>query len=103
MPEQKVNKILKIAKEPTSFDAPIGDEDDSATVGDSVHDANILSPLDNVMQTDLKDVVSGLLSTLSHRSDMVLRLRFGIGVKRDQTLEEVGKLFVRLNQRRSGS
>jgi RNA polymerase primary sigma factor len=93
MTVEKVNKVLKIAKEPTSFDAPIGDEDDSATIGESVHDSNILSPIDNVMHSNLKEIVSGLLSSIPTRFDRVLRMRFGIGLHTDHTLEEVGQRF----------
>jgi len=93
MPVDKVNKILKIAKEPISFDAPLGDSDDSSTVGDTVHDATAQSPLDFVMQSNLKEIMSRMLMSLPPRSEKVLRMRFGIGMPTDYTLEEVGEVF----------
>ena len=93
MTTDKVNKVLKIAKEPTSFDAPIGDEDDGATIGESIHDSNVMSPIDSVMHSNLKEIVSNLLSSIPTRFDRVLRMRFGIGLHTDHTLEEVGTKF----------
>jgi RNA polymerase primary sigma factor len=91
--EDKVNKILKIAKEPISFDTPIGDDSDGATIGESVSDSSVLSPLEAAMQFNLKEIVSNLLSSLPPRFERVLRMRFGIGMHTDHTLEEVGKKF----------
>ena len=91
--EEKVNKVLNTIKEPISFDAPIGDELDGGTVGDSVSDANNLSPLDSAIKSNLKEITSQLLSSLSSRFERVLRMRFGIGLPSDSTLEEVGAKF----------
>lgn len=94
MPFDKVHKVLKIAKEPISFDAPIGDSDDSATIGDSVYDSSAPSPLDSVMHANLKEIISRMLASLSPRTEKVLRMRFGIGLlPTDSTLEEVGEDF----------
>ncbi len=93
MPVDKVSKALKIVKEPISFDAPIGDSEDGITIGDSIYDSNNLSPSDSAEQANLRDLISRLLSSLPPRFERVLRLRFGIGMHTDHTLEEVGAKF----------
>ncbi|MDA7845367.1 sigma-70 family RNA polymerase sigma factor [Rickettsiales bacterium] len=99
MSEEKINKVLKIAKEPSSFDAPIGDEEDGTTIGENIHDSNIASPLDNMIQLNLKEIVSNLLSSIPSRFDRVLRMRFGVGLTTDHTLEEVGQKFAVTRER----
>ncbi|MBL0725876.1 MAG: RNA polymerase sigma factor RpoD, partial [Alphaproteobacteria bacterium] len=99
MSEDKVGKVLKIAKEPQSFDAPVGNESDGATIGESVHDTGVTSPIDNVMYSNLKEIVSNLLSSIPTRFDRVLRMRFGIGLSTDHTLEEVGLKFTVTRER----
>ncbi len=93
MPIDKIAKALKIVKDPISFDAPIGDNEDGVTIGDSIYDANILSPADSAEQANLRDLVSRLLASLPPRLEKVLRLRFGIALQTDRTLEEVGAIF----------
>lgn len=92
LPVEKVRKILKIAKEPISLETPIGEEEDSH-LGDFIEDKKTLSPVESVVQSNLQDVVAGVLSTLTSREEKVIRLRFGIGEKYDHTLEEVGQAF----------
>ncbi len=92
MPLDKVKKVLKIAKEPISLETPVGDEEDSH-LGDFIEDKNSLQPLDATIQTNLRDTTTRVLSTLTPREERVLRMRFGIGMARDHTLEEVGKQF----------
>ncbi len=92
MPEDKVRKVLKIAKEPISMETPIGDDEDSH-LGDFIEDANILSPIDTATTTGLTDTVQKVLSGLTPREAKVLRMRFGIDMNTDHTLEEVGKQF----------
>ncbi|HSH27781.1 MAG TPA: sigma-70 family RNA polymerase sigma factor, partial [Wenzhouxiangella sp.] len=92
MPEDKVRKVLKIAKEPISMETPIGDDEDSH-LGDFIEDANILSPVDTATTTGLTDTVQKVLSGLTPREAKVLRMRFGIDMNTDHTLEEVGKQF----------
>ncbi len=93
MSVDKVSKALKIVKEPISFDAPIGDSEDGVTIGDSIYDSNTLSPSDAAEQANLRDLISRLLASLPPRFERVLRLRFGIGMHTDHTLEEVGAKF----------
>ena len=93
MQEDKVSKVLKISKEPQSFDTPIGDEDDGATIGENVHDTNVPSPMDSVVYSNLREIVSSLLTSIPTRLERVLRMRFGIGISTDHTLEEVGHKF----------
>jgi RNA polymerase primary sigma factor len=92
MPEDKVRKIMKIAKEPISMETPIGDDDDSH-LGDFIEDTNSVAPVDAAMQAGLRDVVKDILDSLTPREAKVLRMRFGIEMSTDHTLEEVGKQF----------
>ena len=92
MPEDKVRKVLKIAKEPISMETPIGDDEDSH-LGDFIEDLNILSPVDKATTTGLTDTVQKVLGGLTPREAKVLRMRFGIDMNTDHTLEEVGKQF----------
>ena len=92
MPLEKVRKVLKIAKEPISLETPVGDEDDSHH-GDFIEDKNIKLPLDAAIQNNLREATTGVLSTLTPREERVLRMRFGIGMNTDHTLEEVGQQF----------
>ena len=92
MPEDKIRKVLKIAKEPISMETPIGDDEDSH-LGDFVEDANIMAPADAATTTGLKVATKEILETLTPREAKVLRMRFGIGMNTDHTLEEVGKQF----------
>ena len=92
MPEDKVRKIMKIAKEPISMETPIGDDDDSH-LGDFSEDTNNVAPMDAAMQAGLRDVVKDILDSLTPREAKVLRMRFGIEMQSDHTLEEVGKQF----------
>ena len=92
MPEDKVRKVLKISKEPISMETPIGDDEDSH-LGDFVEDINVLSPQDAAMIEGLKEATKGMLSGLTEREARVLRMRFGIDMNTDHTLEEVGKQF----------
>jgi RNA polymerase primary sigma factor len=92
MPEDKIRKVLKIAKEPISMETPIGDDEDSH-LGDFVEDANSIAPPDAATGSGLKFATSEILETLTPREAKVLRMRFGIGMNTDHTLEEVGKQF----------
>jgi len=92
MPEDKIRKVLKIAKEPISMETPIGDDEDSH-LGDFVEDANSVAPPDAATNSGLKHATSEILETLTPREAKVLRMRFGIGMNTDHTLEEVGKQF----------
>ncbi|MDH5424531.1 MAG: RNA polymerase sigma factor RpoD [Gammaproteobacteria bacterium] len=92
MPEDKVRKVLKIAKEPISMETPIGDDEDSH-LGDFIEDQNILSPVDSATSESLSESTRDILSTLTAREAKVLRMRFGIDMNTDHTLEEVGKQF----------
>jgi RNA polymerase primary sigma factor len=92
MPEDKIRKVLKIAKEPISTETPIGDEDDT-TLGDFIEDPLQDSPIDAATENNLHDATDGVLSSLTAREAKVLRMRFGIGMNTDHTLEEVGKQF----------
>jgi RNA polymerase primary sigma factor len=92
MPEEKVRKVLKIAKEPISMETPIGDDEDSH-LGDFIEDANISSPIDSATGSGLTGTVQGVLAGLTPREAKVLRMRFGIDMNTDHTLEEVGKQF----------
>ena len=92
MPLEKVRKVLKIAKEPISLETPVGDEDDSH-LGDFIEDKNIKLPLDAAIQNNLREATTNVLSTLTPREERVLRMRFGIGMNTDHTLEEVGQQF----------
>ena len=92
MPEDKIRKILKISKEPISMETPIGDDDDSH-LGDFIEDTNTLAPAEAAMYESLRDVTKDILDTLTPREAKVLRMRFGIEMSTDHTLEEVGKQF----------
>ncbi len=92
IPEDKVRKVLKIAKEPISMETPIGDDEDSH-LGDFIEDVNIPSPVDSATNTGLKEATNDVLASLTAREAKVLRMRFGIGMNTDHTLEEVGKQF----------
>ncbi|KQB49761.1 RNA polymerase sigma factor RpoD, partial [Neisseria meningitidis] len=92
MPEDKIRKIMKIAKEPISMETPIGDDDDSH-LGDFIEDANNVAPADAAMYTSLHEVTKEILESLTPREAKVLRMRFGIDMNTDHTLEEVGRQF----------
>ncbi|EIE53098.1 RNA polymerase sigma factor RpoD [Salipiger aestuarii] len=92
MPLEKVRKVMKIAKEPISLETPIGDEEDSQ-LGDFIEDKNAILPLDSAIQENLKETTTRVLSSLTPREERVLRMRFGIGMNTDHTLEEVGQQF----------
>ncbi len=92
MPLEKVRKVLKIAKEPISLETPIGDEEDSH-LGDFIEDKNAVQPLDAALQANLRETTTRVLASLTAREERVLRMRFGIGMNTDHTLEEVGQQF----------
>jgi len=87
-----VKKVLKIAKEPISLETPVGDEDDSS-LGDFIEDKNALIPIEAAVKSSLRDTTTRILSSLTPREERVLRMRFGIGMNSDHTLEEVGQQF----------
>jgi RNA polymerase primary sigma factor len=92
MPLEKVRKVLKIAKEPISLETPIGDEEDSY-LGDFIEDKNAVLPIDAAIQSNLRETTTRVLASLTPREERVLRMRFGIGMNTDHTLEEVGQQF----------
>ncbi|NDG56928.1 MAG: sigma-70 family RNA polymerase sigma factor, partial [Betaproteobacteria bacterium] len=92
MPLEKVRKVLKIAKEPISLETPIGDEEDSH-LGDFIEDTTTLAPSDAALHESMRDVVKEVLDSLTPREAKVLRMRFGVEMSTDHTLEEVGKQF----------
>ena len=92
MPEDKVRKVLKIAKEPISMETPIGDDEDSH-LGDFIEDISIVSPADAATMEGLREATQNVLAGLTPREAKVLRMRFGIEMNTDHTLEEVGKQF----------
>ena len=92
MPLEKVRKVLKIAKEPISLETPIGDEEDSH-LGDFIEDKNAILPIDQAIQANLRETTTRVLASLTPREERVLRMRFGIGMNTDHTLEEVGQQF----------
>jgi RNA polymerase primary sigma factor len=92
IPVEKIRKIMKIAKDPVSLENPVGDDEES-TIGDFIEDKSAILPIDAAIQSNLKDIVTRVLSTLTPREERVLRMRFGIGMNTDHTLEEVGKQF----------
>ena len=98
MPLEKVRKVMKIAKEPISLETPIGDEEDSQ-LGDFIEDKNAVLPLDAAIQDNLKETTTRVLSSLTPREERVLRMRFGIGMNTDHTLEEVGQQFTVTRER----
>ena len=98
MPLEKVRKVMKIAKEPISLETPIGDEEDSQ-LGDFIEDKNAILPLDSAIQENLKETTTRVLASLTPREERVLRMRFGIGMNTDHTLEEVGQQFSATRER----
>ena len=92
MPVEKVRKVLKIAKEPVSLETPVGDEEDSS-LGDFIEDKNALQPVDSAIHSNLRETTTRVLASLTAREERVLRMRFGIGMNTDHTLEEVGQQF----------
>jgi DNA-binding CsgD family transcriptional regulator len=92
MPLEKVRKVMKIAKEPISLETPIGDEEDSH-LGDFIEDKNAILPIDAAIQANLRETTTRVLASLTPREERVLRMRFGIGMNTDHTLEEVGQQF----------
>jgi len=92
MPLEKVSKALKIAKEPLSLETPYGDEEDSH-LGDFIEDKDTILPIDAAIQSNLREITTRALASLTPREERVLRLRFGIGMNGDRTLEEVGQQF----------
>jgi len=98
MPVDKVRKVLKIAKEPMSLEDPVGD-DDGSFFGDFIEDKNAIQPLNAAILTNLREVTTNVLSSLTPREERVIRMRFGIGTNTDYTLEEVGKLFLVTRER----
>jgi RNA polymerase primary sigma factor len=98
MPVDKVQKVLKIAREPMSLETPIGDEEDSH-LGDFIEDKNAILPLDAVIQSNLREITTRVLASVTAREERVLRMRFGIGMNKDHTLEEVGIQFAVTRER----
>ncbi len=98
MPLEKVRKVLKIAKEPISLETPVGDEEDSQ-LGDFIEDKNAILPIDAAIQSNLRDTTTRILASLTPREERVLRMRFGIGMNTDHTLEEVGQQFLVTRER----
>lgn len=98
MPLEKVRKVMKIAKEPVSLETPVGDEEDSQ-LGDFIEDKNAIQPLDAAIIGNLRETVTRVLSSLTPREERVLRMRFGIGMNTDHTLEEVGQQFTVTRER----
>ena len=92
MPLDKVRKVMKIAKEPVSLETPIGDEEDSQ-LGDFIEDSNAVLPVDSAIHSNLRETTTRILASLTPREERVLRMRFGIGMNTDHTLEEVGQQF----------
>jgi len=92
MPLEKVRKSLKIAKEPLSTETPVGDEEDSH-LGDFIEDKNAILPIDAAIQSSLRDTISEVLASLTPREERIIRMRFGLGMTTDHTLEEVGQTF----------
>ena len=92
MPLDKVRKVMKISKEPVSLETPVGDEEDSQ-LGDFIEDKNVVLPVDAAVHSNLREATTRVLATLTPREERVLRMRFGIGMNTDHTLEEVGQQF----------
>jgi RNA polymerase primary sigma factor len=92
MPLEKVHKVLKIVREPLSLETPIGDEEDSH-LGDFIEDNNTIQPIDAVIQSNLRETTTRVLAFLTPREERIIRMRFGIGMNKDHTLEEVGQQF----------
>jgi RNA polymerase primary sigma factor len=98
MPLEKVRKVLKIAKEPISLETPIGDEEDSH-LGDFIEDKNTILPIDAAIQSNLREATTRVLASLTPREERIVRMRFGIGMNTDHTLEEVGQQFLVTRER----
>ena len=92
MPLERVRKALKLAKEPLSIETPIGDEEDGR-LGDLIEDKDAIQPIDAAIQSDLRETTNRVLASLTPREERILRMRFGIGMNKDHTLEEVGQQF----------
>jgi RNA polymerase primary sigma factor len=92
MPLERVRRVLKLAKEPLSIETPVGDEEDGR-LGDLIEDKDAIQPIDAAIQSNLRETTTRVLATLTAREERVLRMRFGIGMKKDHTLEEVGQQF----------
>jgi RNA polymerase primary sigma factor len=92
IPLEKVRKVLRVAKEPLSFETPVGDEEDSH-LGDFIEDKNAILPIDAAIQSNLRETTTRTLAMLTPREERVLRMRFGIGMNTENTLEEVGRQF----------
>ena len=89
---EKVRRTLKIVKEPISIETPVGNEEDSH-LGDLIEDENVFQPLDAVIQSGLRDAIAKVLASLTPREERIIRMRFGLGMTSDHTLEEVGNTF----------
>ena len=92
MPLEKVRRILKLAREPLSIETPVGDEEDGR-LGDLIEDKNVIQPIDAAIQSNLRETTTRVLASLTPREERILRMRFGIGMNKDHTLEEVGQQF----------
>jgi RNA polymerase primary sigma factor len=92
MPVEKVRKVLKLAREPLSIETPVGDEED-VRLGDLIEDKNAIQPIDAAIQSNLRETTTRVLASVTPREERVLRMRFGIGINKDHTLEEVGQQF----------
>jgi RNA polymerase primary sigma factor len=92
MPVEKVSKVLKMVREPLSLETPIGDEEDSH-LGDFIEDTTAILPIDAAIQSNLRETTTRVLASLTPREERILRMRFGIGMNKDHTLEEVGQQF----------
>jgi RNA polymerase primary sigma factor len=95
---EKIRKVMKIAREPVSFETPVGDDDDSF-LGDFIEDKNTIVPGESAINSNLRETTTRVLSSLTPREERVLRMRFGIGVNSDHTLEEVGQQFTVTRER----
>jgi RNA polymerase primary sigma factor len=98
MPLDKVRKTLKVAKEPLSLETPIGNEGDSY-LGDLIEDTNLVLPIDTAIQSNLREIATRVLTSLNPREERIVRLRFGIGVSSDHTLEEIAQQFAVTRER----
>jgi RNA polymerase primary sigma factor len=92
MPVEKVRKVLKLAREPLSIETPVGDEED-LRLGDVIEDKNAIQPIDAAIQSNLRETTTRVLASLTPREERILRMRFGIGINKDHTLESVGQQF----------
>jgi RNA polymerase primary sigma factor len=92
MPVEKVQKVLKVVKEPLSLEAPLGDEE-NARLGDFIEDKNAILPIDVAIQSNMREITTRVLASLAPREERVLRMRFGLGMNKDHTLEEVSLQF----------